>query len=83
MSVQTNKSIPLSNHVHKTIDILMLFKSINKADIRAIWEDMMFLSKEVLFDLLSNYVFQKPNDCLVLDSCRDNKEYNCKCNKSN
>ena len=50
----------------------------NKAEIKAIWEEMTFLSKEVFFDLLS-YVFQKPFNYLVLD--RDNNEYYCKWNK--
>ena len=43
MSVQTYKSIPLSNR--KTINILILFKCMNKAEIKAIWEEMTFLSK--------------------------------------
>ena len=76
MSVQTYKSIPLSNR--KTINILVLFRCMNKAEIKAIWEEMTFLSKEVFFDLLS-YVFQKPFDYLVLD--RDNNEYYRKWNK--
>ena len=59
MSVQTYKSIPLSNR--KTINILVLFKCMNKAEIKAIWEEMTFLPKEVLFDLL-NYVLKKPVD---------------------
>ena len=45
MSVQTYKSIPLSNR--KTINVLVLFKCSNKAEIRAIWEEMTFLSKEI------------------------------------
>ena len=44
MAVQTYKSIPLSNR--KTINILVLFKITNKAEIRAIWEEKSFLSKE-------------------------------------
>ena len=56
----------------------MLFKCMNKAEIKAIWEEMTFLSKEVFFDLLA-YVFQKPFDYLVLD--RDNNEYFRKWNK--
>jgi len=76
MSVQTYKSIPLSNR--KTINYLVLFKCMNKAEIKAIWEEMTFLSKDVFFDLL-RYVFQKPFDYLVLD--RDNNEYYCKFNK--
>ena len=76
MSVQTYKSIPLSNR--KTINILVLFKCMNKAEIKAIWEEMTFLSKEVFFHLL-HYVFQKPFDYLVLD--RDNNEYYRKWNK--
>ena len=70
MSVQTYKSIPLSNR--KTINILVLFKCNNKAEIKAIWEEMTFLSKDVFHDLLM-YTFQKPFDYLVLD--RDNNEY--------
>ena len=76
MGVQTYKSIPLSNR--KTINVLVLFKCMNKAEIRAIWEEMTFLSKEVFFDLLT-YAFQKPFDYLVLD--RDNNEYFRKWNK--
>ena len=70
MSVQTYKSIPLSNR--KTINVLVLFKCTNKAEIKTIWEEMSFLSKDVFFDLLM-YVFQVPFDYLVLD--RDNNEY--------
>ena len=76
MGVQTYKSIPLSNR--KTINVLVLFKCINKAEIKAIWEEMTFLSKEVFFDLLA-YVFQRPFDYLVLD--KDNNEYYWKFNK--
>ena len=50
----------------------------NKAEIKAIWEEMTFLSKDVFFDLLT-YAFQKPFDYLVLD--RDNNEYYRKFNK--
>ena len=76
MAVQTYKSIPLSNR--KTINILVLFKITNKAEIRAIWEEKSFLSKETFFDLLM-YVFKKPFEYLVID--RDNKEYYRKWNK--
>ena len=76
MSVQTYKSIPLSNR--KTINILIMFKCMNKAETKALWEEMSFLPKEVFFDLLQ-YVFQKPFDYLVLD--RDNNEYYRKFNK--
>ena len=76
MSVQTYKSIPLSNR--KTINVLVLFKCSNKAEIRAIWEEMTFLSKDVFFDLLM-YVFQKPYDYIVID--RDKNEYYRKFNK--
>ena len=55
MSVQTYKSIPLSNR--KTINILVLFKCMNKAETKALWEEMSFLPKEVFFDLLQ-YMFQ-------------------------
>ena len=77
MGVQTYKSIPLSNR--KTINVLVLFKCMNKAEIKCIREEMTFLSKEVFFDLLA-YVFQKPFDYLVLD--RDNNEYYRKWNKN-
>ena len=76
MGVQTYKSISLSNR--KTINTLVLFKCMNKAEIKAIWEEMTFLSKDVFFDLLA-YAFQKPFDYLVLD--RDNNEYYRKFNK--
>ena len=45
MGVQTYKSIPLSNH--KTINVLVLFKCMNKAEIKTIWEEMTFLSKYI------------------------------------
>ena len=76
MSVQTYKSIPLSNR--KTINMLILFKCMNKAEIKAIWEEMTFLQKDDFFNLLE-FVFQKPYDYLVLD--RDNNEYYRKFNK--
>ena len=76
MSEQTYKSIPLSNR--KTINIIVLFRCMNKAEIKVIWEEMTFLSKFFFFDLLSD-VFQKPFDYLVFD--RDNNEYHCKWNK--
>ena len=69
-------TVPLSNR--KTVNVLVLLKCMNKAEIRAIWEEMTFLSKEVFFDLLT-YAFQKPFDYLVLD--RDNNEYYRKWNK--
>ena len=50
MSVQTYKSIPLSNR--KTIDVLVLFKCSNKSEIKLIFEEMTFLTKDVFFDLL-------------------------------
>ena len=76
MSVQTYKSIPLSNR--KTINMLILFKCMNKAEIKAIWEEMTFLQKDDFFNLLE-FVFQKPYDYLVLDC--DNNEYYRKFNK--
>ena len=68
MSVQTHKSIPLSNR--KTINIFVLFKITNKAEIRAIWEEMSFLSKETFFELL-----------IYID--RDNNKYYRRWNKIN
>ena len=68
--MRTNIQEPLSNR--KSNNVLVLFKCMNKAEIRAIWEEMTFLSKEVFFDLLT-YAFQKPFDYLVLD--RDDNEY--------
>ena len=70
MSVQTYKAYHLSNR--KTINYLIMFKTMNKAEIRAIWEEMTFLSKDVFSELLHS-VFQKPFDYLVLD--RDNNLY--------
>ena len=49
MSVQTYESIPLSNR--KTINYLVLFKCMNKAEIRAIWKEMTFLQKDDFFNL--------------------------------
>ena len=76
MSVQTYKSIPLSNR--KTINMLVMFKCMNKAEIKAIWEEMTFLQKDDFFNLLE-FVFHKPYHYLVLD--RDNNEYYRKFNK--
>ena len=73
MSVQTYKSIPLSNR--KTINILVLFKCTNKAEIKSIWEELI---KRHFFYLLM-YVIQKPFDYLWLD--RDNNEYYRRWNK--
>ena len=70
MPVQTYKSIPLSNR--NTINVLVLFKCSNKAEIRAIREEMTFLSKDVFFDLLM-HCFKNPYDCIVID--RDKNEY--------
>ena len=70
MSVQTYKSIPLSNR--KTINVLVLFKCSNKAEIKSIFEEMTFLTKDVFFDFLL-YVFQKQYDYILID--RDNNEY--------
>ena len=76
MSVQTYKSIPLSNR--KTINVLVLFKCSNKSEIKSIFEEMTFLTKDVFFDLLL-YVFQKQYDYIVLD--RENNEYYRRWNK--
>ena len=62
--------IPLSNR--KTINYLVLFKCVNKAEINSIWEEMTFLNKEDFYDLIK-FVFQKPFDYLVLD--RDANKY--------
>ena len=50
----------------------MLFKCSNKSEIKSIFEEMTFLTKDVFFDLLL-YVFQKPYDYILID--RDNNEY--------
>ena len=55
-----------------TINILVLFKCTNKAEIKSIWEAMSFLSKDTFFDLFI-YVFKKTFDYLMLN--RDNNEY--------
>ena len=55
-----------------------MFKCMNKAEIKALWEEMTFLQKDDFFNLLE-FVFQKPYDYLVLD--RDNNEYYRKFNK--
>ena len=70
MSVQTYRSIPMSNR--KTINCLILFKCNNKAEINSIWEEMTFLSKEQFYDLIT-FVFQKPFDYLFID--RDDNSY--------
>lgn len=70
MGVQTFKSIPLSNR--KTINYLILFKTTQKAELKSIWEELTFLSKDDFFDLV-HFVFKKPFDYLVLD--RDNNTY--------
>ena len=73
MSVQTYKSILLSNC--KTINVLVLFKCLNKfkSEIKSIFEEMTFLTKDVFFDLLL-YLFQKPYDYIVID-CNNNEYY--------
>ena len=55
-----------------------MFKCMNKAEIKAIWEEMTFLQKDVFFHLLE-FVFKQQYDYLVLD--RDNNEYYRKFNK--
>ena len=52
--------------------MLVLFKCMNKAEIKAIWEEMTFLQKDVFFHLLE-FVLKQPYDYLVLD--QDNNEY--------
>lgn len=76
MSVQTYKSIPLSNR--KTINTLVLFKTTNKAEILAIYEEMSLLMKDEFYKLL-NFVFKKPFDYLVID--KDNNMYYRRFNK--
>ena len=69
MSVQTFKSIPLSNR--KTLNFLVLFKPAKKAESRSIYAEMVILQNDDIFNLLS-YVYQKPYYFMVLD--RDNNE---------
>ena len=69
MSVQTflkEHSIESS----QTINILIFLNFTSKAEVKVLWEEMTFLSKDV-FDLLK-YVFQKSFDYLVLDSDKTN-----------
>ena len=67
MSVQTYKSIPLSNR--KTINVLILFKykCSNKVEIKTIWEEMSFLSKDVFFFLWTNVCIKKKHGYIVID----------------
>ena len=59
MSVQTYKST--TSVTVRAYIYLFCLKCMNKAESKAIWEEMAFLSKDVFFDLLK-YVFQKPFD---------------------
>ena len=70
MSVQTYRSIPLSNR--KTINYLVMFKPSNAAEQKSVWEEMTMLSRDK-FDELCAYVFDRPHQYMVLD--RDNDEY--------
>ena len=54
------------------MNVLVLFKCSNKAEIKAIWEEMTCLSKVIFFHSLM-YAFQKPYDYIVID--RDNNSY--------
>ena len=63
MSVQTYKSIPLSNR--KTINVLVLFKCSNKAEIKAIWEEMTFLVKNVF--LIYSCMYFKNHMIILLE----------------
>lgn len=70
MSVQTYKSIPLSNR--KTINYLVLFKPSNMAEQKAVWEELTLIPREK-FDEICDHVFDRPHEYLVID--RDHDEY--------
>lgn len=70
MSVQTYRSIPLSNR--KTINILVLFKPNNRAETKSVWEELTTISREQ-FDELCRYVYDKPHEYMVID--RDDDTY--------
>ena len=58
MSVQTHTLILLSNHT--TINVFVLFKCSNKAEIKVIWEEMILLSRVVFISYEC-----KPRDHIV------------------
>ena len=71
MSVQTYRSIPLSNR--KTINYLVLFKMKNKAETKAVFDDMRgSLTRDQFHEMLM-CVYNKPHEYLVCD--RDNDEW--------
>jgi hypothetical protein len=70
MSVQTYKSIPLSNR--KTINYLVLFKPSNMAEQKAVWEELTLIPRDK-FDEICDHVFDRQHEYLVID--RDHDQY--------
>ena len=71
VSVQTYKSVPMS--VRKTLNVCVLFKINNKAEIKAIYDEIILEMTYDQFVELLNYCFDKPHEYLVVD--RDNNTY--------
>ena len=71
VSVQTYKSVPMA--LRKTVNVCVLFKINNKAEIKAIYDEIILdMSYDQFIELL-NYCFDKPHEYLVIN--RDNNTY--------
>ena len=71
VSVQTYKSVPMA--LRKTVNVCVLFKINNKAEIKAIYDEIILDMTYDQFIELLNYCFDKPHEYLVVD--RDNNLY--------
>ena len=71
VSVQTYKSVPIA--LCKTVNVCVLFKINNKAEIKAIYDEIILDMTYDQFIELLNYCFDKPHEYLVVD--RDNNTY--------
>ena len=70
-SIQTYKSVPLG--LRRTVNVCVLFKINNKAEIKAIYDEIILdMSYDQFIELL-NYSFDKPHEYLVIN--RDNNTY--------
>ena len=70
-SIQTYKSEPLG--LRKTCNVCLLFKINNKAEIKAIYNELILDITYDQFIKLLNYCFDKPHEYLVVDP--DNNFY--------
>ena len=71
MSVQTYRSIPLSNR--RTINYLVLFKMKNKAETKAVFDEMGGSLTKEQFNEMLKFVYDKPHEYLVCN--RDHDEW--------